>query len=142
VFQHHYEGMNMIRARKGFIALLVVACLAAATSASASAAEFHSEALPTKIQGTQTAAHVYKFGETSVTCDLATVEGTLTNKTVIEMTLTPAYANCHFMVGLIKTKVATALNGCFWKVWANGTENIECPRAKSWNSATQAAPGK
>jgi hypothetical protein len=111
---------------------MVVACLAAATSATASAAEFHSEALPTKIQGTQTAAHVYKFGETSVTCDLATVEGTLTNKTTIEMTLIPAYANnCDFMVGLIKYTVGTAINGCTWKLWANGTENIQCPTGKA-----------
>jgi hypothetical protein len=93
---------------------------------------FHSETSLTRVQGTQTAPHVYKFGETSVTCDLATVAGTQTAIQVEVLTLTPAYANnCDFMVGLIKYTVGTAINGCTWRVWANGVQNIDCPTGKA-----------
>jgi hypothetical protein len=124
--------MRMARALKIFIALVVAASLAAASSGTASAALFHSEVEPTTIQGTQTAAHIYKFGEVSFTCDFATLEGTQSSKTAEALVLSPSYpSNCDMVIGGTKFTVGTAINGCTWRLQADGTEKIECPAGKA-----------
>jgi hypothetical protein len=122
----------MAHALKFFAALAVAVSLAAAGSSTASAALFHSEVEPTTIQATQTAAHVYKFGEISFTCDFTTAEGTQSTKTVEALVLTPAYpSNCDMVIGGTKYTVGTAINGCTWRIQADGTEKIECPAGKA-----------
>src|SRR5829696_9996550 len=119
----------MFRNLKKILIPAVLATLVLAVSAgAASAALFHSAAEPTTITATQSASHIYKFGEYQITCKVLALEGTQAIKTTESLTMKFGYPeNCDMVIGGTLITVDAKENGCHWLLQASGSEKIECP---------------
>lgn len=115
------------------LGLTVVAMLAIAVvgASAAAAAEFHSEASSTELEGEQAASFNDKFTVDAGTteCENATYGGTVSGATTTTATVTAAYSGCTSTFGV---SVTVEMNGCEY-LFHTGTENtadVVCPKEK------------
>jgi len=122
------------------LGLALVACFAVsavvASAASAEAYSFKAETVPTTLTGNQHAGNdVFTTDTGTVSCNIATYEGTQTVTPTNSVTVTPSYGECKAF-GLFNVPID--VNGCQYqftvgtKVSGNfeGTVDVVCPSGK------------
>jgi len=113
----------MIRTLKATGLALVAILALGVMAASASAAEFHSEAATTTIDSTQTTANKFVTGAGTVECSTANYSGTQTGATAKSVTVTPSYSGCSAF-GFANTHVE--VTGCTMTLFADTSSTLQC----------------
>jgi hypothetical protein len=128
----------------GALTILVVAAAAIGHAAAETGGHLLSEVAHTEIKGSEgkETGHQLSFIahglEGEIVCDEASYQGTVSNTTVTEVSVTPAYAKCHTKGSEAGTTTVTA-NGCEYRftVAPGNPETVEqtvdlvCPSGKA-----------
>lgn len=117
--------------------MLVVFAFGAVSASAASAAEFHAESAPVKVDGTQVGVDEFTVNAGTTKCNEATYSGENAAKTTAAFSVTPKYSECS--VEPIGTAIVHT-NGCFYEATilqvtsatdAHGELHIKCPAGQS-----------
>jgi hypothetical protein len=92
-------------------------------AASASAAEFHSEAATTGIDGSQKTKNKFITEAGTVECSGVNFTGTQSGATATSVTVTPSYSGCTAF-GFATAHVE--VTGCTMKIFSSGTSELLC----------------
>jgi hypothetical protein len=121
--------------RASAIVAAIMAVMAFAGVASASAASFRAESAPGTTTGGQKTSHVFTTDAGTVTCKNASFSGVINSTTEATTEVTPSYSECTAF-GFVGATVA--MNGCTYKFNSptgsagtyTGTTSIICPSGK------------
>jgi hypothetical protein len=105
----------MTRNLKGLgFALVAVFALSGvvASMAAAKDARFTAESYPATFDGAQLVANVLEREGRKLTCEVATLSGTITATSATTVTATPTYSNCHSIILGVKFPATVTMNGC------------------------------
>jgi len=117
----------MIRNFKVLGLAFVAAFAMSAVAASAASADFRSEAEHTIITGTQGTTNTLTLAAGTTHCSIAEFEGTSTETTSSQITVTPHYTGCKITNFGFETVIATAeMNGCHFLFTTTGLVHLEC----------------
>jgi hypothetical protein len=116
------------RVKEFKLAVLVVFALAAIASASASAAEFHSEGKSTSLTGSQETVNTFGVNAGTWHCQSAKFTGTTSSTSTTQATqkLTPAYTECKITAFGGESLNQTMDIGCEYALSTNGPITLEC----------------
>jgi hypothetical protein len=95
------------------LALVAVFVMGAfASAAQANDARITAESYPASLDGNQLVANVFEREGRKVTCEVATLSGTITASAATTVTATPTYSNCHAIILGVKFPATVTMNGC------------------------------
>jgi hypothetical protein len=109
------------------LALVAVLAMAAVVASSASAAEFTAASYPVTLSGTQSTAHKFTVGGSTVTCTTATFSGSASGPSPTQ-TMTPVYTGCTAFgfIGATVTGFPHTGGNCDYDFSANGETALTC----------------
>jgi len=107
------------------LALVAVFALGATLASGASAFSFHFNSKSpdghTIVKGTQIGIHKITTTAGEITCEEASVTGTMTETTATDITLTPTYSKCHINFFGSKVSATINMNGCQYTLTSHQT---------------------
>jgi hypothetical protein len=110
------------------VAALGIVALAASV-ASATGGQFHSEVEHTEIVGEQETRNTFTVNAGTVHCDIAVFEGTASQATTTQLTIAPTYDSCVITTGLEILEAEVDMNGCHYLFTPSGQVHLTCPSA-------------
>jgi hypothetical protein len=109
----HNMTRNLKACGLALVAILAFSGIIASAARAETPAWLTAESFPVHLDGEQLVANVFEREGRKVTCEVATLTGTIQSQIdATTATLTPTYGNCHAIILGVKFPATVTMNGC------------------------------